>query len=121
MYPIHENESGIFQELAKKKDLEFGQLNYLLIKPGCSRGGHYHKRKREWFCCIEGECELEIRNLDSGLVKKVHLDSRKKEFVSVEPPSHHSVRNPNTKESCKLIIITNEEFDESSPDTYKED
>jgi UDP-2-acetamido-2,6-beta-L-arabino-hexul-4-ose reductase len=60
MYPIHENETGSFQELARSNDVKFGQLSYLTIAPNCSRGNHYHKRKEEWFCCIHGTCEMKL-------------------------------------------------------------
>ena len=119
MYPVHENETGIFQELIRKREINFGQLSYILIKPGCSRGDHYHKRKEEWFCCLKGVCEIEITNIKDGTKRKIILNENKKEFLKINPFENHVVKNLDNNKDCELIIITDEEYNEDDPDTYK--
>lgn len=119
MYPVHENSSGMFQELARKKDVKFGQLNYLVVKPNCSRGNHYHKRKEEWLLCMRGKCELNITDLRNKKNKKILMDSSKKEFVKINPFENHFVKNLSESENCEILIIISEEFNEKDPDTYK--
>lgn len=119
MYPVHENETGLFQELAKTKDVKFGQISLLVIKSGCSRGGHYHTRKEEWFCCINGRCRMDLLNVHSKATKDILLDETKREFVRVEPFWAHTLSNLSNTRSCDLIIIVSEEFDESDSDTFK--
>ena len=121
MYPVHENSKGIFQELARKKDVSFGQLSYLLIKPKCSRGNHYHKRKEEWFCCIHGNCELKLINVRNNKVRNLQLDGSKKEFIKVNPFENHIITNLSDHENCELLIIIDEEFNKEDSDTYEID
>ena len=119
MYPLHENSSGSFQELARKNDVMFGQLSYLIIKPECSRGNHYHKRKEEWFLCMRGECELKLTDVRSNRTKKMVLDSSKKKFVKIKPFENHVLKNLSENEKCEILIIISEEFNQEDPDTYK--
>jgi len=119
MYPIHENETGLFQELARTEDVKFGQISLLIINSGCSRGGHYHTRKKEWFCCIHGRCRLDLINVHSNARKEVILDESKREFIKVEPFWAHTLTNLSNVRPCDLIIVVSEEFNESDPDTLK--
>ncbi len=119
MYPVHENETGLFQELARSKDVKFGQISLLIIDPGCSRGGHYHARKEEWFCCIHGCCRMDLMNVHSRVIKDIMLNESKREFFKVEPFWVHTLTNLCDAKPCDLIIVVSEEFDESDPDTFK--
>ncbi|RLG10856.1 hypothetical protein DRN73_06820 [Candidatus Pacearchaeota archaeon] len=119
MYPPHENSTGVFQELARKKDVTFGQLSYLIIRPNCSRGDHYHKRKREWFCCLHGRCELIIKDVRTNKTKNIILDESCKEFVKVNPFENHILKNLSDSHDCEILIIVNEEFNPEDPDTYR--
>ena len=119
MYPIHKNETGLFQELARKDDVNFGQLSYLVIKPNCSRGNHYHKRKEEWFCCLHGRCELLLTDINRKSKRKIILDSSNREFIKVNPFENHILRNLDDTKDCEILIIISEEYNENDPDTFK--
>lgn len=119
MYPIHSNETGSFQELARSNDLKFGQLSYLTIAPGCSRGNHYHMRKEEWFCCLHGQCEMELTNIKTKDSWSILLDCANREFVKVNPFENHIISNLDPEKNCELLIIISEEYDESDPDTFR--
>lgn len=119
MYPIHENETGLFQELARTKDLKFGQINLLVINSECSRGGHYHTRKEEWFCCIRGQCRMDLQNIYSLETMDMLLDETTREFIKVEPFWSHTLTNLSDEKVCDIIIIISEEYIESDPDTFK--
>jgi UDP-2-acetamido-2,6-beta-L-arabino-hexul-4-ose reductase len=118
MYPLHRSDTGSFQELAHASDVEFGQLSMLTIEPGCSRGGHYHTHKREWFCCIHGQCCLIIRNSEGKLIICITLTDSERKFVEVLPKEVHTLRNTSDTE-CELLIICNEKYDPKNPDTLK--
>ena len=118
MYPVHESDSGSFQELARHRDLKFGQLSYLVIKPGFSRGNHYHKRKEEWFCCVHGKCRMDLFDINSNKTRELLLDSTKMKFVKVEPYEVHTLTNTSDSENCDLIIVISEEYIETDPDTF---
>lgn len=119
MYPLHKNETGSFQELARSGDVKFGQLSILTINPGCTRGGHYHTKKEEWFCCIHGKCEMRLNNVKDGSERIVILDEANREFVVVKPYENHIVMNPSDSEECELLIIISAEYDPRDPDTFK--
>lgn len=119
MYPVHESESGSFQELARSDDVKFGQLSYLVINPRCSRGGHYHKRKEEWFCCIHGRCRMDLLDVKTKLKKELILDGSMRAFVKIAPCKIHTVTNIDPEKVCELAIIISEEYNESDPDTFK--
>lgn len=119
MYPIHENETGLFQELAHKTDVIFGQISLLVIKPGCYRGNHYHKRKQEWFCCLHGKCSMELKNVQTKRKKRIILDSERRKFIKVNPFEIHILRNLDNSSDCELLIIVSEEYNPDDPDTFK--
>ena len=118
-YPLHENETGYFQELAHSSDVKFGQLSLLGIKPGCVRGGHYHTRKEEWFCCIHGRCEMAMIDIRDKSSRVVILDDSNRELVFIKPYESHTVRNISKSEDCELLVIISEEYDPNDPDTFK--
>lgn len=118
MYPIHKNDTGLFQELARDKDVKFGQISLLVINSGYSRGGHYHTRKEEWFCCIRGQCRMNLLNIHSMVTKDILLDEVTREFIKVEPFWSHTLTNISDEKACDIIIIISEEYNESDPDTF---
>ena len=118
MFPVHENESGSFQELAHKSDVNFGQLSILTVKPGFTRGGHYHTIKEEWFCCSQGTCTMRMVDINTGAEREIKLSGEKREFIRVAPYENHYVTN-NGMEDCELLIIISEEYDPEDEDTFK--
>ena len=117
-YPLHKNDTGSFQELAHASDVQFGQLSLLTVAPRCKRGGHYHKRKVEWFCCVHGKCHIALSTPEGAQVTSYSLDDESKEFVIVRPDQVHIVLNPYDRE-CELLVISSEEYDPENTDTIK--
>lgn len=118
-YPLHQSDTGSFQELAHAYDgIQFGQLSLLTVAPRCTRGGHYHTHKREWFCCLHGKCYLGITNVYTDIQQTITLDGNNREFVAVLPYENHVVLNPSNQE-CELLVICSEEYDPENPDTIK--
>ena len=119
MYPLHQNDTGSFQELVHTLDIGFiGQISLLTIKPRCKRGGHYHTYKKEWFCCLHGKGYLIIANTDGVQMSNLLLDSCRKEFIPVKPYEVHTILNAGDQE-CELLVISSEEYDPDNPDTIK--
>lgn len=119
MNTIHENDTGSFQELAHSYDVSFGQLSILNIAQFCSRGGHYHRRKYEWFCCIHGMCALETYPMGRP-EDKAERRLIRREFAPVEPYLVHTLRNA-AEGDCELLVISSEVFDPRDTDTYKDE
>ena len=118
IYPVHRNETGSFQELARENDVKFGQLSILTIEPGCTRGNHYHERKEEWFCCIHGRCRMDLKNVRNGSERSIIMSENDRTFHKVNPFESHIVTNVDDQE-CELLIIISEEYDPDDPDTFK--
>ena len=119
MYPLFKDERGSFQELAHSNDVIFGQLSLLTIEPQSIRGGHYHTRKGEWFCCIHGECEMVLRNATDGSLRTVSLNDATKDFVKVDVNEIHSIKNLSELEVCEVLIIASEVFNANDTDTFE--
>ena len=117
-YPLHQNETGSFQELAHASDVEFGQLSLLTVAPRRTRGGHYHTHKREWFCCLHGRCYIIATDVRTGEQRSVILEDSNREFRIVNPYEAHVVLNPSDRE-CDLLVISSEEYDLEDTDTIK--
>lgn len=118
-YPLHKNDTGSFQELAHASDgIEFGQLSLLTVAPRCKRGGHYHTSKKEWFCCIRGNCVLVLTDTDGVQKAGIQLSDTNRRLIGVSPYDVHTVLNPHDQE-CELLVICNEEYDPDNPDTIK--
>ena len=116
---IYIENTGSFQELVHSSDVKFGQLSLLRVNPGCARGGHYHTRKEEWFCCIHGKCEMEMTDVKDGTTRAVILEDSKKEFILIKPYESHLVRNFSKSEVCELLVIVSEEYNPEDTDTFK--
>jgi UDP-2-acetamido-2,6-beta-L-arabino-hexul-4-ose reductase len=107
---------GWLAELIKDKD--FGQINVVVAKPGVVRGNHYHKRKKESFFVIKGECEINLKNVNTGETKKLILNDSKIESIVIEPFWSHNIVNMGD-EDLYIIAHISEIFDEGDPDTFK--
>jgi UDP-2-acetamido-2,6-beta-L-arabino-hexul-4-ose reductase len=117
MFPIHENSSGSFQEIAHASEIEFGQLSILTVNPSNIRGGHYHSRKKEWFCPIFGKGTLRLVDIETGKERNIKISEENREFYFVPPNYAHWVMNYSREELVILIIIS-EEYREETADTY---
>lgn len=114
---VYEDERGRHVELFRLG--KAGQVNYSESKPGTIRGNHYHTRKRELFCVIEGEAKIKLRNRKTGERKELIISGRKPELVEILPYWVHSIENIGDKE-MKLIYWVSEEFNPDDSDTYYE-
>lgn len=119
MYPLYESLEGSFQELVHCDDVKFGQLSLLKVKSGCARGGHYHTRKQEWFCCIRGKCVMEIANVKDYSSRSVIMNETKAEFLLINPYEYHLVRNFSKSDTCELLIIASEIYNPEDADTFE--
>lgn len=119
---VKKDERGWLIEAIKSNDvgeMPFGLIHVTKAKPGYTRGGHFHKRKKEWFCVIKGEGELFLKDLKSGEEKSFILGENDMSLIGIPPNIFHSIKNIG-KEDMYLIAYVNEDFDPKDPDTYRE-
>lgn len=113
----HEDERGSLVEAFKIPNV--GQVFYSTSKPGVIRGNHYHKRKIETFCVIEGEAKITLRNRDTNEIEEHKVSGDKPEHVVMKINWTHNIQNTGETE-MKLLVWANEVFNPNDPDTYSE-
>lgn len=114
---INEDERGKYIEVFKIPG--FGQVSYATSKPGAVRGNHYHKRKKEIICVIEGEAKIQLRNRENNEIKEYFISGEKPQAVEIPLDWTHNVENI-SKNELKLLIWASEIFNPQDPDTYAE-
>lgn len=113
---------GWLVEVIRKEDIghgAFGQVLVTAAKPGQVKGGHYHKRKIEWFCVIKGRGLLTVINNISGKKEDYTLGQKNMFLVKIPPYNTHFIKNTGDEEML-LLVYVNEAFRPSDPDTYYE-
>ena len=111
----HEDSRGIFYELLKSKD--FGQISFVSVAPGETRGNHFHNTKVELFFLVSGLVKINVENIfDKKKFSFILREGKKIPSTITQPGFAHNIVNIGKKEA-KLIIWTNEIFNIKKPDT----
>lgn len=101
-----DNRGGLVEAFKLPND---GQVFYVKINPGQTRGDHYHVRKTERFLVISGTAEMTINNTT------VSLDGDNPTLITVFPPNNHKIYS---KDGCTVLVWVDEIFNEKDSDTY---
>jgi UDP-2-acetamido-2,6-beta-L-arabino-hexul-4-ose reductase len=123
MIPLNRKitQSGWLAEIFREDVVgKFKQIYAFTIKPGETRGKHYHKKKREWFCVLEGEAEvntIDVRYSTSIARKQYVLNDLWLKVLEVEPYIHHTIKN-NTFHDIMVISASSELYDQNDTDTF---
>ena len=97
-----------------------GQIFYSTTKPGITRGNHYHTRKIERFCVIEGKAKITLRDRKAGEIKEYYISGDEPQIIDMPINWTHNIKNIGETE-MKLLIWVNEVFNPDEPDTYAEE
>ncbi len=114
--PTNIDRRGSFTEFSKRDN--FGQISYFTLKPGVTRGEHYHHTKIEKFLVISGSLNYISESLINNKKNVFLLKSNKPEIVYSIPGHKHYFKNNGLKEAI-VLVWANEIFDKRIPDTYK--
>lgn len=98
----------------------FGQVSYSTTKPGVVRGNHYHTRKKEIFCVVEGTAKIKQRNTKTNEIEEKIVSGNEPELVEMKLNWTHNIQNIRDNE-MKLLIWISEVFDPNDPDTFFEE
>lgn len=77
------------------------QVNYLFSKKDSKRGGHYHKKNKEYFFVINGNVRMYGRSVKEPKEKEEYTFSTGDLFV-VEP---YTIHNFDFLEDTQMIVI----------------
>jgi len=96
---------------------EGGQTFIVTIKPGQTRGGHYHTRKSEHFTVVSGDAILWVKDRMRECPHPYVLHGDYWHIVVVPPLHAHSIQN-NGKTDAIVVVWSSEVFSADDPDTY---
>lgn len=115
---IHSDERGVLFEVVKQDG--GGQIFYSTTKPGVTRGNHYHTRKMEKFCVVQGKAIIRLRRIGTDKVIEYKVSGANP--ASIEMPIFYTHNITNVGKTDLLTLFwTNELFDPDDPDTFYEE
>ena len=106
---------GSFTEFIRT--LDRGQVSINIIKPGITKGNHWHHTKNEKFLVAYGEGVIRFRKIDSQEIIEYNVSGDKLEVVDIPPGYTHNIENVG-KTDMVTVMWANEPFDPENPDTY---
>ncbi len=115
---IKGDERGNFIEVFKLP--ECGQVSYSTTKPGIIRGNHYHTRKKEFFCVVEGTAKIKQRNIKTDEMEEKIVSGNEPELVEMKINWTHNIQNVGDSE-MKLLIWISEIYNPDDADTFIEE
>lgn len=120
-FPLKTNADarGSFTELLKTA--EHGQLSVNVIKPGQTKGQHWHHSKWELFIVVSGHGLIRQRRLETEEVLEFEVSGSAPQTVQMLPGYTHSITNLSRTEALVTVMWANEIFDPEHPDTYFEE
>ena len=105
---------GSFTELYKSN---CGQVSINKIKPGITKGNHYHHNKFEMFTVVSGNCEIVEKNIFTGNIKKYLVSGEEIVNIYMSPGWSHTIKNIGTKDAI-VVMYASEIYNSKKPDTY---
>jgi UDP-2-acetamido-2,6-beta-L-arabino-hexul-4-ose reductase len=114
---VHADDRGRLFEILKLAG--GGQVFFSTTRPGVVRGNHYHTRKIEWFCVVEGEAAIRLRRVGTEDVREFRVSGHEPRFVSIPVWHVHQIENTGDRDLLTMFW-SNEIFDSNDPDTYYE-
>ncbi|MDI1343809.1 MAG: NAD-dependent epimerase/dehydratase family protein [Pseudolabrys sp.] len=115
--PRSDNRGTLFEVI---KQVGAGQVFFSTTKPGVTRGNHYHTRKIEKFCVVQGEAVIRMRRIGTTEVLEYPVTGSAPAAIEMPVYFSHHIENTGPGELVTLFW-TNEVFDAADPDTFMED
>lgn len=115
-YPLIMNKDnrGSFTEILKTED--YGQFSVNIIKPGITKGNHYHNTKNEKYLCVRGKVCIKFRlPFNDEIIEYINSDEELK-IVDIPCGYTHSIKNIGNEDAV-VFMWANEIYDKENPDT----
>lgn len=115
---IHSDNRGMLFEVVKQE--QGGQTFYSTTKPGIVRGNHYHTRKVEKFCVVQGEAIIRLRRIGTDNITQYRVSGQNPRIVQIPIFHTHNIENVGESD-LHTLFWTNELYNPDDSDTfYKE-
>ena len=110
------DERGSFTELVHTEDC--GQVSINILRPGITKGQHWHNSKWELFIVVQGHGLIQERNINTGEIVEFEVSGDKIEAVHMIPGWTHNIINLSETENLVTVMTCNEVFNPNHPDTF---
>jgi UDP-2-acetamido-2,6-beta-L-arabino-hexul-4-ose reductase len=111
------DQRGSLAEFLKSSSM--GQIFVSRIKPGATRGDHYHHTKTEKFFVLQGCAIIRFRHIEDDQILEYKVQGEDYRVLDIPPGYTHSIENVGEVELVTLFWAS-EIFDPGRPDTYFE-
>ncbi len=113
-----EDARGSFEEIYKSK--KWGQISDNVSYPDITKGGHYHKYKKEIFYTVIGTCEIKQRKVGNEEIETAVVSGSNPNPIEIKVGYTHQIKNIGKTNSHTIMWIS-EIYNPDTHDTYKED
>lgn len=116
-YPLtmHVDQRGSFTEIIRT--VERGQFSVNIIRPGVTKGNHWHDTKSEKFVVVSGQGVIRFRKVGGPEVHEYRVSGEKLDVVDIPPGYAHSIENLGETDMITFMWAS-EAFDPEKPDTH---
>jgi UDP-2-acetamido-2,6-beta-L-arabino-hexul-4-ose reductase len=114
---LHADDRGSLFEIIKENT--GGQVFFSRTKPGIIRGNHFHLRKIERFCVVEGEAIIRLRKYQEQKIAEYKVNGAKPVAIDIPIFYTHNIENIG-KGDLLTLFWTDEIFNPEDADTYYE-
>jgi len=117
---VKKDDRGAVLEIIKRDLINEDIQEVLMIssKPGVIRGNHYHERKGEWLCIVQGKAKFVYEDIKTGERKELIVDGEKPTIIKTPKNVSHAVQNIGDGDLL-MIEISDKLYDEKNPDTVR--
>jgi UDP-2-acetamido-2,6-beta-L-arabino-hexul-4-ose reductase len=114
---IHSDARGSLFEIIRLT--QGGQIFFSITKPGQTRGNHYHTKKIERFCVLQGQGVIRLRKLGTNDIIEYLISREQPSFVEIPVFHAHNIENTG-HDDLLTLFWSNELFDPEDSDTFVE-
>lgn len=119
-FPLKMNadDRGSFTELLKT--VNSGQFSVNILKPGVTKGEHWHNSKWEFFIVVSGKAKIQERKIGTNEMFEFEVNGENIQAIYMLPGYTHNITNMSETENLITLMWANEQFNPSRPDTFSE-
>lgn len=88
-----------------------GEIYLTSAKLNEAKGGHYHSKALEWFTLIQGECRLDLTDIETSEKISIILDATVPQTIFVPNNIAHIFVNTSSTSDFLLLAYTDQCFD----------
>tara|TARA_B100002019_G_C21263561_1_gene598083 strand:- start:1070 stop:2140 length:1071 start_codon:yes stop_codon:yes gene_type:complete len=114
----HSDQRGELAELVNV-DMSEGLVFTSSTNPGFTRGEHFHTRKFERFCVVDGDAVIRLRKIGSPIDDIIEYEVSGDDIKFIDMPIFYTHHIENVgRNHMRAIFWVSEKLDKDNPDTY---